>query len=103
VSIPFSFCRLPTGTTIDELVTSGRSVSIGLLGCVHSAAAAETIPARVPEKRAAKRSDRIDDVRAVCACVINQQLGPTARHRAGDVLFNSGSFAGALRKMVYFD
>src|SRR6266436_569305 len=36
---PFSFCRLPTGTTTLELVTSGRSVAIGALVCVHPAAA----------------------------------------------------------------
>ena len=38
VSMPFSFCKLPTGTTMDELVKSGRSVSIGVSGWVHSAA-----------------------------------------------------------------
>src|SRR5260370_20658198 len=32
---PFSLCRLPTGTTTLELVTSGRSVAIGALVCVH--------------------------------------------------------------------
>src|SRR5215467_6178915 len=37
---PFSFCRLPTGTTTLELVVSGRSVAIGSLGCVQSLAAA---------------------------------------------------------------
>src|SRR5262249_21416112 len=36
---PFSFCRLPTGTTTLELVTSGRSVAIGALVCAHSSAA----------------------------------------------------------------
>src|SRR5947207_3038644 len=39
-SIPFSLWKLPTGTTIEELVTSGRSVSIGALGLVHSPATA---------------------------------------------------------------
>src|SRR5215475_11531710 len=36
---PFSFCRLPIGTTTLELVTSGRSVAIGALVCVHPSAA----------------------------------------------------------------
>jgi hypothetical protein len=33
--------RTAHGTTMDELLTSGRSVSIGLSGCGHSAAAKE--------------------------------------------------------------
>jgi hypothetical protein len=40
ILLPFSFCKLPTGTTTDELVVSGLSVAIGSLGCVHSSAEA---------------------------------------------------------------
>src|SRR5262252_3391242 len=40
---PFSFCRLPTGTTTLELVVSGRSVAMGSLGCVHSSAATAAV------------------------------------------------------------
>jgi hypothetical protein len=36
---PFSFWRLPTGTTTLELLMSGRSVSIGSLTWVHSSVA----------------------------------------------------------------
>src|SRR4051794_9336662 len=37
--IPFSFWKLPTGTTTLELVVSGRSVSMGALVCVQLSAA----------------------------------------------------------------
>src|SRR5262249_4351092 len=48
-STPFSFCKLATGTTTAELVTSGRSVSIGLFGPVHSpAVAADAKPVNNP-------------------------------------------------------
>src|SRR6202012_4987074 len=33
VLIPFSLCKLPTGMTMLEFVTSGRSVAISSLGC----------------------------------------------------------------------
>src|SRR5215471_585892 len=58
--IPFSFWKLPTGSTTLELVMSGRSVSIGLPGCVHSSAAAWDTPklARYPRNTAIV-SDRI--------------------------------------------
>src|SRR5215472_8056368 len=36
---PFSFCRLPAGTTTLELVVSGLSVSMGSLVWVHPSAA----------------------------------------------------------------
>src|SRR5262249_46517355 len=37
--VPFSFCRLPNGSTTVELVVSGRSVSMGSLCRVHPSAA----------------------------------------------------------------
>jgi hypothetical protein len=36
--IPFSICRLPAGTTMLELVTSGRSVDISSRAVGHPAA-----------------------------------------------------------------
>src|SRR5205823_11372114 len=58
--IPFSFCKLPTGTTIEELVISGRSVSIGVLGSGQSpATAVDSKAARDPPTSAINASTRI--------------------------------------------
>jgi hypothetical protein len=52
--------RTAHGTTMDELLTSGRSVSIGLSGCGHSAAAKDSKPYQGdPATTAAKFSNRI--------------------------------------------
>src|SRR5262249_41291344 len=76
----------------------GRSVSIGLFGCVHSAAAAGTIAASVTETRAAKRSDRLETVGAASARIINQQPGLDGRGRAerdSSILARCPPFCGA--------
>src|ERR1700740_1859391 len=41
---PFSFCRLPTGTTRLELVTSGRSVAISSFAVGQDSARASIAP-----------------------------------------------------------
>jgi hypothetical protein len=50
---------------MDELVTSGRSVSIGLSGCVHWAAAAALIVASDAAASATNFSARIGDIRGL--------------------------------------
>src|SRR4029077_2324882 len=44
---PFSLCRLPTGTTRLELVTSGRSVAMSEAAVEHSAPIAGNAPRQV--------------------------------------------------------
>src|ERR1700749_3005778 len=47
VLTPFSFCRLPTGTTRLELVTSGRSVAISSFAVGQESARAAIAPGNV--------------------------------------------------------
>jgi hypothetical protein len=83
---------------MDELVTSGRSVSIGVSGCVHSAAAVEPIPARDAATSVASLGARIgvvrvDGHRALCCLLHITQLFFDAQ-RAFVELDGFGDFSG---------
>jgi hypothetical protein len=83
---------------MDELVTSGRSVSIGVSGCVHSAAAAAPIPASDAARSAESLSAPNSFVRAASARFIrDQQLGLSGSRWAGRTIVKGGPVARILR------